>query len=170
MSTATNIAFVGLGSNCNAKHNIALALHYLDKEFSHLQQSPIYECPAHGYSQELEVQDFINLVVSFKTSLNAQNLIAELKQIEQEMGRKPACCELEEKIIDLDLLLFESESLESNGLEDFAPHPDILTCAYVLLPLSQLNPQGLHPEKQLSYQELWQQLKLEPHKLTEMYL
>ena len=47
------------------------------------------------------------------------------------------------RVIDLDLLLFDSEMIESEGLR--VPHPRLHERAFVLVPLCEINPEVVHP-------------------------
>jgi len=158
-------AYVGIGSNLEPETNIKKALKLLNGHFGRVESSSIYECAAQGYPQNIGAQDFLNLVVSFNTELPSSNLVNQLKLFEQQLGRIKGQGSYEPKLIDLDLLL-----LEPSDESAFVAHPDILTCAYVLLPLSQLYPNGLHPQTLQTYQHLWQELNTDKLNFTETLL
>lgn len=76
--------------------------------------------------------DFYNAAAVVESELEPQALLAVTQQVERAMGR-----ERKERwgprLIDLDLLLFGEESVESDGLS--IPHPRLWERAFVLKPL-----------------------------------
>jgi 7,8-dihydro-6-hydroxymethylpterin-pyrophosphokinase len=63
--------------------------------------------------------------------------------VEIELGKK-FICENGPRIIDLDLLLYGDQTIETKDLS--LPHPEILKRDFVLLPLHDLNPHLAHPK------------------------
>ena len=70
-------------------------------------------------------------------------LLSQLQRVEIELGKK-FICENGPRVIDIDLLLYGDQIIETNDLN--LPHPEILKRDFVLLPLNDLNPQLTHPE------------------------
>lgn len=83
--------------------------------------------------------DYINAVVAILTRLNAADLLAELQAIERTQGRTRSGERWGARTLDLDLLVFGSESIDEPGLT--VPHPRIAERNFVLLPLAEIAPQ-----------------------------
>ena len=66
------------------------------------------------------------------------------------------------RIIDLDLVIYDDMIDEKINV----PRKDILRYAFVLAPLLELNPDGIHPEKGVSYLKLWEDF--ESHKVFDL--
>jgi 2-amino-4-hydroxy-6-hydroxymethyldihydropteridine diphosphokinase len=82
---------------------------------------------------------FLNGAVELETSLAARALLEALLGIERELGRdRSAAPPQGPRTLDLDLLLYGGETIREPGLE--VPHPRLHERAFVLEPLSELNP------------------------------
>jgi 2-amino-4-hydroxy-6-hydroxymethyldihydropteridine diphosphokinase len=141
--TLTPLVFIGLGSNIEPRREYLLrAVDFLKSlAVEHLvKQSPVIE------TEPLEMNDhsgsFLNQVVSFRCQFSAIELLQELKSIEKEMGRTSKG-ERRARTIDLDLLLFGNELINSEEL--IVPHPEMTKRAFVLGPLLALAPDLVHP-------------------------
>jgi 2-amino-4-hydroxy-6-hydroxymethyldihydropteridine diphosphokinase len=102
------------------------------------RESSLYESEPHGRSRKW----FLNGVVELVTEAEARDLLKSLQQIETEMGRKKDPASVS-RIIDLDILLFDREVINSKSLK--VPHPEIPNRRFVLFPLSELVPAFKHP-------------------------
>ena len=89
--------------------------------------------------------DYLNAVVEVETGLSATALLDQLQQIEQAAGRERTYRDAP-RTLDLDLLLYGGDRIESAGLT--VPHPRMLQRAFVLLPLAEIAP-GLVSIEQL---------------------
>ena len=78
---------------------------------------------------------FLNAVVVAETELEPGALLAELKRIEHELGRRPER-RWGPRPIDLDILFYGDAALESPTLT--IPHPRIAERAFVLAPLAEV--------------------------------
>ena len=65
---------------------------------------------------------FLNQMIAIETELSPQDLLAELKRIETDAGRVRAA-RWGPRTLDLDIVLFENQSVEENGLT--VPHPEL---------------------------------------------
>lgn len=139
--------FVGIGSNREREHHIALALDALAQHFGEVQVSPVYasaSVPPGG-------ADYYNLVAGFYGEQSPGDITATLKTIEHAVGRRRGGAAV---AIDLDLLLVGDTVLTGDTFE--LPRPDILEHAFVLRPLAELAPSARHPLAGQTYASLWQ--------------
>ena len=142
-------AYLGLGSNINARANILSAMKSLEATFDNVAFSPVYECPAVGFKGD----DFLNLVACVDTSMPPLELKHYLFQLENEHGRDRNAPRWSSRTLDIDILLFDDLYLLSPQLE--IPRKEILDCAHVLKPLADLAPDLLHPTERITINELW---------------
>lgn len=130
------IAYLGIGTNIGDRlQNLidtveALNLLPLTKV---IDVSNVYETEPVGYANQ---DDFLNIVVSVSTELNAHNLLGAALGIETGMGRIRTI-KNGPRIIDVDLLMYEKENIDSLTLT--LPHPRMLERNFVLKPLLDLN-------------------------------
>ncbi len=139
---------ISLGSNINPEHNIKLAINEL-QQYGDLTISPVYKTAAVGFDGD----DFLNLVVSFNSSLSVQKVAIELKAIEDRIGRDRSKPKFSARSIDLDLLTYDQLVLTEPGVQ--VPRHEILQNAFVLKPLSDIQADCLHPGQHKTYQQLW---------------
>jgi deoxyadenosine/deoxycytidine kinase len=85
---------------------------------------------------------YLNTVAEIKTTLSAQGLHKALTDIEKKLGRVKRE-KWAPRIIDLDLLLFDREVVNSPHLT--IPHPQMHLRSFVLKGLCKLNSNLLHP-------------------------
>jgi 2-amino-4-hydroxy-6-hydroxymethyldihydropteridine diphosphokinase len=83
--------------------------------------------------------DYVNAVAGLLTRLPAQAFFQSLRQLEQGLGREPPRVRWGPRRIDLDLLLFGQQQLESESLR--LPHPGIVERNFVLYPLAEVAPE-----------------------------
>ena len=83
------------------------------------------------------------------TELDALTILVILSNIEKEMGRqKYTTSGYESRIIDLDMIDFGGEILETKNLT--LPHPRMHLRKFVLVPLNEIAPQWEHPVLKLN--------------------
>lgn len=90
--------------------------------------------------------DYVNAVVEMETALSAPQLLQQCQQIERQQGRVRGR-HWGERTIDLDILLYADEQIETPDL--CIPHPGICQRDFVFLPLLKLNPEIIIPGKGL---------------------
>lgn len=137
-----NLAFISLGSNIGNRYD------YLSKAIEHLAKHPkiqlvntssVYETDPVGY----EEQDlFLNMVIEVQTEMSALELLDLCLKLELTLGRKREII-WGPRTIDLDILLFNQENIKSEKL--IIPHPRMLERNFVMIPLSEINPDIIIP-------------------------
>lgn len=129
-----------LGSNLgDKKSNLELASEYLGKVGSITKMSSIYITPPWGKTDQPE---FYNQVLSIETTLSAQELLAEIMNIEKLMGRVRQE-KWGERLIDIDILYYDDLIIENENLT--VPHPGIPERKFTLIPLVELAPDFINP-------------------------
>lgn len=141
--------YLGAGSNLGDRlANLNAARELLPPEVEILRTSPIYETDPWGYADQPQ---FLNLVFEARTDLSPTDLLAHLKRIEPEVGRKPTF-RYGPRVIDLDILLYGSQMIDLPEL--VIPHPRIAERIFVLRPLADLAPMLQHPITGLTVLEM----------------
>lgn len=131
-------AWLGLGANLQQPaEQLRQALNNLGKveEIEILNVSSFYRTPPWG---DQEQDGFINAVVQIETSLDAMALLQLGQSIENDMGRQRSGRRWGPRLIDIDLLLYGNQKTQSDELE--LPHPRMHERAFVLIPLSEIDP------------------------------
>ncbi|MGP7819656.1 2-amino-4-hydroxy-6-hydroxymethyldihydropteridine diphosphokinase [Niallia sp. 01092] len=130
-------AYLSLGSNIgNRVEFLKEAVHMLHEheKINLVNISSIYETDPVGF----EDQDlFLNIVVQIHTILDPYSLLEACQFIENNLGRK-RMVRWGPRTIDLDILLFNHENIESEKL--IIPHPRIAERAFVVIPLLEIAP------------------------------
>jgi len=142
--------YISLGSNINREANTRAGVGALRQQYGSLLLSSVYESEAVGF----EGDSFYNMVIALETDDDVFSVASTLRAIEEANGRDRSSPKFSSRTLDLDLLLYDERILNEQGLQ--LPRDEILTRAFVLLPLSELAPDLCHPETGVSYGELWQ--------------
>ncbi|MET0061679.1 MAG: 2-amino-4-hydroxy-6-hydroxymethyldihydropteridine diphosphokinase [Candidatus Thiodiazotropha endolucinida] len=143
-------AWLSLGSNMAPENHIPRALRDLEALFGELQVSPIYESEAVG----LEGDNFHNLVVGIYTDLSPRALVVELRKLEARHGRRRTPDRFASRTLDIDLLTYGDQIIDDGPIQ--LPRDEIVKYAFVLLPLSDVAGDELHPHSGRTYRQLWE--------------
>jgi 2-amino-4-hydroxy-6-hydroxymethyldihydropteridine diphosphokinase len=134
--------FVTLGSNINAKNNLPSALTLLRADVPVARVSRVYESKPFESSGD----KFLNAAVMFESDTPPGVIkFGLLRPIETLLGRVRTDDKNAPRTIDLDIALYGSTVLDDPSSQLLLPSPDILTHAYVALPLADLDPDFVHP-------------------------
>jgi 2-amino-4-hydroxy-6-hydroxymethyldihydropteridine diphosphokinase len=150
-STVAHQVYIGIGSNVgNKKENFLEAVARLCKlpDTKVIKESSLYESEPLGDSKEW----FVNGAVEIETKFKPDMLLKKFKNIERAMGRKKVKKRWGARVIDLDILLYDSAIVKKKNLK--IPHPEIANRKFVLIPLSEIAPQVIHPELGMTISEL----------------
>jgi len=86
---------------------------------------------------------FVNTAIEITTGLSPQLLLKELQQIQTGVGRTKSAIRFGPRILDLDIIFYSDEVIETKGLT--IPHPRMHQRRFVLRPLCDLAPDWVHP-------------------------
>ena len=85
---------------------------------------------------------YLNSALTLETSLNPQDVLARLRQIEQNLGRQRKV-RWDARLLDLDLLLYEQLEIDTPALT--VPHPRMAFRRFVLQPAAEVAAEMVHP-------------------------
>ena len=131
-----NEVILSLGSNLeNRKENLKHAI----KQIGGLNNTKINSVSSFYETEPFETPDkqnkYINCCIKISTNLNPEDLLKKCLQIEKSMGRTRPY-KFAPRIIDIDLLLYENEIINTPNLT--LPHPRMKKRAFVLVPMSEI--------------------------------
>ncbi len=132
--------YLGLGTNLGDRTaNLNRAVDALAKEVLITALSSVYETEAWG----IEAQpDFLNMCVSGETNLSPNALLQFVKKLELHLGRISSE-RWGPRLIDIDILFYDQLVLQEPDLT--IPHAGVVDRATVLIPLTDIAPDLLHP-------------------------
>ncbi len=146
-----NRVYIGLGSNVGDR------LAYLTKACVELEDvcdiltvSSIYETDPVGIAT---THLFLNMAIEAETAFDPPELLKQLKEIEEKLGRKHTKKKTDREI-DLDILLYEGMIYRNSMVT--IPHPEMELRRFVLVPMAEIAPQVIHPVRGISFLALLQ--------------
>ncbi|MCF6350138.1 MAG: 2-amino-4-hydroxy-6-hydroxymethyldihydropteridine diphosphokinase [Flavobacteriaceae bacterium] len=134
--------YLSLGSNQgNLIKNLQNALDKIAVSIGKIVAvSSVYKSKSWGFKGA----DFYNNCIKVATILNLEDLGIKIFAIEKCLGReKKKTTNYENRIIDIDILLFDDQVVFSKNL--CVPHPKMLDRSFVLRPLAEIAPYVKHP-------------------------
>jgi 2-amino-4-hydroxy-6-hydroxymethyldihydropteridine diphosphokinase len=137
-----NDAYLSIGSNIgNRLDNIKKSVILLkENNINILQQSSIYITEPKGYKKQ---NYFYNAVLLISTKLSVDDFFTLTKKIELILGKKNNKLPNRPRIIDIDLLTFGSDIINSSKLT--IPHPRLNKRKFVLVPWQEINSSFMVP-------------------------
>jgi 2-amino-4-hydroxy-6-hydroxymethyldihydropteridine diphosphokinase len=150
-SAVAHQVYVGIGSNVgDRKENFLEALKRVTNlpDTKMIKESSLYESEPLGDAKEW----YVNGAIQIETRFKPETLLLKFKNIERAMGRKKVKKRWGSRIIDLDILLYDGLILKKKNLR--IPHPEMQNRKFVLVPLSEIAPQVVHPELGMTISEL----------------
>ena len=139
----SHTVLISAGSNIgdksgNCKKGIEALI--LTKHTVLLEESNFYKTEPVDYTE----QDwFVNCAVKISTPLEPLKLLTEIKKIESEAGRKKDAVRFGPRVLDLDIIFFDDQVIESDNL--IIPHPRMHERRFVLMPIYDIDPNIIHP-------------------------
>ena len=139
MEEATHLYAIGVGSNRGDRRHrrppqvVESAIAMLDSRFVLFRASPILINPAAGGAG----RDFANAVAIVESQHEPGDMLATLKAMEREYGRRPGR-RWGPRVLDLDILAWSGGKYSSRGLD--VPHPRLAERAFAIVPLAAIAP------------------------------
>ena len=145
-----NKFYLSLGSNLGERENkLTRAMEELEKrKVKILHRSSIYE------TEPVEIREqawFLNCAIEVETSMQPQQFMSAMLEIELLLGRRRET-KYGPRTIDLDILLEGDTILNTPQLT--IPHPKMAERRFVLVPLAEIGPQAIHPVLRRTIAEL----------------
>ncbi len=137
-----SVVFIGLGSNLGERFALLQEAVTRISELPTtevLATSSVYESPPIDRSEQ---NSFLNAVCKITTDLAPTVLLTSLKNIERKLGRPERYARWSPRCIDLDILFYDDQVLQQDGLT--IPHSEIQHRKFVLVPMLELE-DVLHP-------------------------
>jgi 2-amino-4-hydroxy-6-hydroxymethyldihydropteridine diphosphokinase len=140
VAAATHLYAIAIGSNrAHGRHGrppqvVEAAIARLDQDFGLFDASPIMLNAAHGPGG----RDYANAVALVESALEPADMLACLKTIEREFGRRPGR-RWGPRVLDLDIALWSGGAVRSRNLA--IPHAELANRSFVLQPLAAVAPE-----------------------------
>ena len=132
------LIYLGIGSNIGDREtNIFSAIAALDvrDDIKVVRTASIYESdPLYNLQQP----KFLNTVVELKSTLDPEVMLQVCQGVELMLGRSTDQKKNDPRVIDLDILAYETKSIDLDHLK--IPHPDLITRKFVLVPWNEITP------------------------------
>lgn len=145
--------YLGIGSNLGDKRK------NLDRAVDLLRENPknrvitvsdyIVTEPVGGVEQD----DFLNGVVFMESLQTPEEMLAQIRDIEQELKRVRTV-RWGPRTIDVDILLYDDIVMHTETLT--IPHPEMCKRGFVLEPLAAIAPYAVHPVWKKTILEIWE--------------
>jgi deoxyguanosine kinase len=142
---------LSLGSNQGNRHeNIEQAIASIHHEVATVVKvSSLYESDSWGFDSD----SFYNCAVVVHTNLTPVKLIKKILKLEKKLGRiRTDSPTYQPRIIDIDIIAYGEEVVHLELLE--VPHNQLQNRLFVLLPLSEIVSDWMHPITNKSISEL----------------
>lgn len=145
--------YLGLGTNLGDKaDNLQRAAEEINRTIGKVTSlSSFYETAPWGFRSD---NTFLNAALCLESTLTPEEVLARTQQIERDLGRthKSANGLYSDRPIDIDILLYDDLRLSTPTLT--LPHPGLTDRLFVLLPMTEITPDLIHPVSGLSIREL----------------
>ncbi len=142
---------LSIGTNQgNRLENIENCMRLIHQEIGTIiKVSNLYESPSWGFESDA----FYNCALVLHTYSSAHAVLNAVLKIEKQMGRvRGETLEYQSRIIDIDLITFDEEIIDTAELQ--IPHPLMQNRNFVLAPMQDLNLDWKHPVFQKKITEL----------------
>jgi len=148
-AAATTDVLLGLGANLGRPlENLRCAVQGVLSLGAVVEVSSLYRTEPVGFADQ---DDFLNAVLRLRTGLSPEELLAELRSLEGEAGRRRLIAN-GPRSLDLDILYYGECVIKRDGLS--IPHPRLARRRFVLEPLAEIAPSWRDPTSGLSATEM----------------
>jgi len=137
-----NKVFLGIGTNLGSREaNLKQAIVRIGEEIGRVvRESSVYETEPWGFASE---DNFLNMVAEVETILTPSGLLGAILMIEAQLGRLRGEKQYSSRSIDIDILFYQNLIIDEVSLK--IPHPQLYKRRFVLVPLSEIAPDFIHP-------------------------
>lgn len=138
-----NFAVILLGANIGDKEAMFAIVkkHLIENVGDCIRESAIYSSKPWGFEAQ---DDFINQLLVVETEFSAVDTLLRCQAIEKKCGReRHEGIGYESRVIDIDLLYFNNDIIDSEQLT--IPHPLLHKRRFALEPLCEIIPEYVHP-------------------------
>ena len=142
--------YLSIGSNKGNRYSqIKEALKLIREDLGEIISiSKIYETKSWGFESE----KFLNLCIAIISELSPDKLLFSINSIEEKIGRKRDSKKVNAREIDIDIIFYSNKTV--NQKELIIPHPRLELRNFVLVPLSEIASDFVHPILLKSVKEL----------------
>lgn len=136
-----NTVYIQLGSNIGERESfIAKSMEQIEENIGEIiTESSIFKTIPWGNKNQ---NNFLNSVIKIRTPFDAFKVLKKSQEIENNLGRIRKK-KWGERTIDIDILFYNSEIINTEELN--IPHPLLHERKFVLIPLSEIDPNYIHP-------------------------
>jgi len=136
-------AYLSLGSNIDPEVHLPAAVRELSHYGRVVRTSRVWQTPPVGFAGQ---SDYLNAAVLLETPLSPADLRDNaIDAIERRLGRVRDPQNVNApRTIDIDIVLYNRDVIVVGNRR--IPHPDLLTRAFVAIPVAELDPEARHPE------------------------
>ena len=106
--------------------------------------SDVYETEPIGVSKQ---GNYLNCIVYLKTDLSPYDLLTEINGIEK-MYKRERMIKWGPRTLDIDIIDYDNKTVNTKQLT--LPHPRMHKRRFVLLPMTEINPDYIHPIYRIS--------------------
>lgn len=133
--------FLLLGTNIgDLKENLRRALEALEEGgLVILKKSRIYRTKPWGNEEQ---PDFLNMVVQTQCAYSPLELLVKIKDIEQQLGRKPNR-RWGPRVMDIDILFYGKQIIQETNLT--IPHPEFFRRPFAIQLMAEVAPDFIPP-------------------------
>jgi 2-amino-4-hydroxy-6-hydroxymethyldihydropteridine diphosphokinase len=132
--------YLSIGSNIHPESNIPASIRLLRETFDVKKISSVYETDPIGPAGD---KKFWNLAAEIESSLTREELVSQIRRLEEKLGRKREANKFAPRSIDMDLL----------------PQSGYQEQGFIIIPLAEIAPEAKDPETGKSFAELEKILK-----------
>ena len=158
-----NTIYLQLGSNMGDRGNyLNYAREQIRSKIGEIViESSKYESSPWGVTNQ---RNFLNQAICIESSFTAKKILRLSQNIEKKIGRKKNG-KWKKRVIDIDILFYNSEIITTNMLK--IPHPLLHERLFVLVPLSEIASNFIHPIYNKNIKTLF--MECEDRKMVEKY-
>ncbi len=149
-----NNTYLILGGNKGDKlQNLQTALQLIESTIGKIiLKSDVFVTAAWGNANQ---PDFVNQAICVETIFSATDLLETILNIEKQLGRIRTEEKWQERTMDIDILFFNNEIINTLHLK--VPHPHLQKRNFVLVPMAQIASDLEHPVFKKSISTLLQE-------------